>query len=129
MNICVQSLPICAALCLNYLCVILFHSLVLKDAYFSKCILPVKVTFSTEWSKQLFFWFVFIGRNVRLNLNLSSSSAAAAVASCKPLQACSTFMDVDLFIFSLANQHLFCWSEFIYTLTLECVYHCVQLHL
>jgi len=116
-----NSANLCCPLSHLFLCYFVPFS-VLKDSHFHKRILKVKVTFSTDRSKKPFLWFVFIRGNVRLYLNLSSSSsAAAAAASYKPLQACSVIMGVDLSIFSLVNQHLFCWSEFIHThpLTME----------
>jgi hypothetical protein len=110
-----KSANLCCPLSYLFLCYFVPFS-VLKDPHINKHILAVKVTFSTDWSKKLFFWFVFIGRYVRLYLNLSSPSSSSSIAaSYEPLQACSVFMDVDLSIFSLVNQHLFFWSEFIHT--------------
>jgi hypothetical protein len=113
-----KSANLCCPLPHLFLCHFVPFS-VLKDAHFNKRILPVKVTFSTDWSKKLFFWFLFIRRNVRLYLNLSSPSpsTSAAAASYKPLHSCSVFMGVALSIFFLVNQHLFCWSEFIHSHT------------
>ena len=109
-----KSANLCCPLPHLFLCHFVPFS-VLKDGHFNKRILPVKVTFSTDWSKNLFFWLVFIGRNVRLYLNLSSPSSSSAAANYKPLHSCYVFMGVDLSIFSLVNQHLSCCSEFIHT--------------
>lgn len=106
-------MPICAALCLTYFCVIFFHS------QFRKMRISINIFSQSK------------GHFPQTGANNFSSSLFLYEGTCSHISTChhhrhqqqqkaishSVFMSVDLSIFSLVNQHLFCWSEFFHTHT------------